>query len=262
MTLTVEDFRLGKAYAIGVELAEMVLLTYRALKAPAPDMELVKELWKPDRTKLIVGRLRDLKSQFQPFAIDATVTTLQDWLRAYGQWSSFSHRKLDRMADQRLYPQGNAWRAMLSGEKSPEDFLRVSEYAAAIGNLLRDYASFALQFLLRAPWLLGAIALAAAAVVGATLYAWQHQQQVQAAYAALISMIGITGLSTATIVTAIRRALTSAEEHLWYAEKAAAIALAVNWVPVSVPAEDSHVRRLGQLNVEDDWQAETRRVSR
>jgi hypothetical protein len=51
------------------------------------------------------------------------------------------------------------------------------------------------------------------------------------------------------VVAAVKKALSTAEEHLWQAETAYAIAVAVDWVPVR--AADSHVEQLGRLTIQD-----------
>jgi hypothetical protein len=260
--LTSKDFRLGKAYGIGVQLAETVLLSYAALRAtsrppssPAPPIEkeskpgTLELLWNPKRIQLLVVQLRELKTAFQDYAVDATTATLLDWSKTSAKWSRASEEELRRTAEDHLYPQGAAWRAMLSGEKLPTDFLQVSEYVKAISNLLRDYASFAWRFLRSSPWLLLALGLVLAVLAGAAFIALQNPAQVQAGYATLIAVLGVFGVSTATVAAAVKKALSTAEEHLWQAETAYAIAVAINWVPVK-PA-DSEVDRLGRLTVQD-----------
>ncbi len=247
--LTSEDYRLGKAYGIGVQLAETVLLSYAWLRAARPDDATIEPLWDRRRIQLVTGQMQDLKTVFQDYAVDAATATLLDWSNTFAQWSKGTPEELKKIGEDNLYPQGAAWRAMLSGERLPTDFLQVSEYVRAIANLLRAYASFARAFLRRSP-LLGLALVLLIGMLGAAAYlGLRNQAQVQAAYATLIGVLGVLGVSAATVVAAVRRALSTAGDHLWQAETAYAVAVAVDWVPVK--SAESHVERLGRLSIQD-----------
>lgn len=244
--LTAEDFRLGKAYALGVELSETVLLTYATLVRGTLDDD-TRALWEEKRIQILVQQLGDLNSAFVDHAATVTAATLSDWSKTSQAW--FETEDLVKLANERLYPQGAAWRAILSGEKLPTDYITVSENMRAIRNLLRDYGAVGWACLRSALWL-WLVVLAALALLGVIAFVtYQFKAQVQAVYASLIGLLGVFGVTVATVVSAVKKALSTAEDRLWQAERAAAVAIALDWTPVR--SKRSHVARLGASKVAD-----------
>ncbi len=75
-----------------------------------------------------------------------------------------------------------------------------------------------------------------------TRVAFDCRQQLSAAWATAVSFLGLFCLSGATIAAAIKKALNQAEQHLWQAELAAAVAAAIDKVPT--PVQESAVGSL------------------
>jgi hypothetical protein len=138
-----------------------------------------------------------------------------------------------------LYPQILAWRGLLSGEKASTDFLHVGDYVSALQRLVSRYWSLVQAFLLHWTALVIAVPVALIALIGLYLLV---QKQFNAAYAAVATFVGATGLSGATITAAVKNALQKTEDDLWAAELGAAVAMAIDHVPAVVP--DSHVQSL------------------
>ncbi len=257
--LTAADYRLGKAYALGASIGETVLLGYKELLVQ-PDLGQLPAIFDPKKIARFDGQLRELKTEFEDHAADAVSATLLDWSDTVDVWG----KRLDsiprvirlpagtapgdtpaerrrRVADD-LYKQGTIWRSLLSGEKEAADYLHLFDYVKAIGDLLGQYAVMARRIGLRGPTLAALVVMVLAVAVGTAVLALVFSQQVQAVYTALIGLIAALGITGATITASVRSALATAEDKLWETELSAAIAEAIDWVPVRYPT--SHVSRL------------------
>jgi hypothetical protein len=77
-------------------------------------------------------RLTDLKSCFQPYAVDAVQATLSAWstlVTSQGGGAASAG-----VLQEALYRQGQIWSALLSGEKLATDYLQVPDYVEAAEN--------------------------------------------------------------------------------------------------------------------------------
>lgn len=252
--LTGKDYRLGKAYALGVGLAETVLLGYRELSQPSPSREFLDELFGADRIGQVAGQLRDLKSVLADHAADATIATLLDWSETRSTWIRLAHGEVppgagvatapgeQRSLARRLYEQGMIWRALLSGEKDARDYLQVLDYARSVGRLAGHFGELGRKLFL-SPGILLAMSVAAIVVVlVAILMAGVLHADLQALWTALVGLLGVLGVTGVGVTTGVRQALANTESVLWDSELSAAIAEAVDRVPVA-PA-DSNVGAL------------------
>ena len=248
--LTAADYRLGKAYSLGAQLGETVILGYRELKDKPNEGDL-PELFAGKKIAALAGQLRDLKTAFADHAADAVATTLLDWSDTVTIWSKPLEDAADAGTDpakfaeaamarrfvlaNRLYRQGTAWRALLSGEKEATDFLHLIDYARAIGELLGEYAALTRSIGLRGPTLAVLAVMVVVVVAGAGVLAWVFRAQVQAVYTLLVGLLAALGITGATITAGVKRALTTAEDTLWQTELTIAIADAIDMVPVQDP---------------------------
>jgi hypothetical protein len=259
--LFLQDYRLGKAYAIGAALGEVVLKGKALLAVEPPPAasdgaktpvgagkDDAKEqpndlmvLFGKDRVSTIVSQLKDLKTEFEDHASDIVSATLQDWSETVGDWSKYTRETRKAAADS-LDQQGTAWRAVLSGEKEATDYLRLTDYARAVTDLLGEYAGLARSVGLNGTTLvvLGVMLVLVAAGAGA-LYLLLSKQ-VEAIYTALIGLLAALGITGASITASIRSALSTAENQLWETELSAATAESIDFVPVRKP--DSNVAGL------------------
>jgi hypothetical protein len=232
LALTAGNFSLGKAYGMGVDLAETVLVSYKlCTKVLQPSRSInddMSAVFAPSRVNRIAREIRDMKGDFAPYASDAVSATLIDW----GQWvrsaPSQSAVNWPYICGQHLYPQGQDWRALLSGEKKPTDELQVPDYVAGLRHLLGRYWELFRGFAGRWTALVPVVVLIFLA--GATVALW-NVHQLPAAWATAVSFFGLFGLSGATVMAAVKNALNQTEQHLWQAEQAAAIAAAIDKVP-------------------------------
>lgn len=244
--LTAADYRLGKAYALGTQVGETVLLGYVAVR-DGVDRAVVEQLFARERVALIAGQLHELKTEFEDHAADAVSTTLLDWSETAPIWSAESDTAAKRLlVANDLYRQGAAWRSMLSGEKEATDYLNLVDYAKAIGDLLGEYAALARNVGFSGPTLVGAGVLVLLVALATVALDVVVSAQVQAVYTALIGLAATVGITGATITASVKSALATAEGKLWETELSAAVAEAIDYVPVRNP--ESHVKGLRKVS--------------
>jgi hypothetical protein len=245
--LATRQYKLGKAYSVGVDLSESMLGAYKACRNTADPGKELAATFATDRVNRIIQEIRDLKTSFQPHAADAVVATLDDfgkWVRSVvpnstGKTTATLPATWPNVADFYLYPQILAWRGLLSGEKTSTDVLHVGDYVYALKRLVSRYWVLVQAFVFRWTALIIAVPLLLLAGIGLYLL---FEKQFGAAYAAVAAFLGVSGISGATITAAVKNALQKTEDDLWDAELGTAVAVAIDHVPVQVP--NSHVQAL------------------
>ena len=252
--LTIADFRMGKAYSLGVGLAETTLIAHQVCSADTGGLEpsaateaILSELFGSARVHHQIRELRDLKTSFQWYSVDAVSATVHDWaewmhmvIPKPGRASRIKRRESwPDIARHYLDPQSLIWRALLSGEKDATDTLQVADYLNSVQNLAGQYWTIVRGFLSHFSALLLAIPLVLLVAAAVVLV---KTNQLGPAYAAAAAFFGFLGLSGATVTAAVKNALSQTEDHLWQAELAGAVALAVDHVPDAVPKPE--VKRL------------------
>lgn len=134
-----------------------------------------------------------------------------------------------------LHRQGDLWRRLLTGEKSPKSLLRPEDFAGAAKRMLGHLASIALEFL--RTWWKAAVVLVAMlilCVVLAVVLAPTGLSRVVALLAPVAVALGITWQG---IGVTLGKTLTGAEQDLWAAEVTEAVALASIIPPPAAPRE-------------------------
>lgn len=245
--LATTGYKLGKAYSVGVDLSESMLGAYKACRNTADPGQDLAAIFAIDRVHRIINEIRDLKTSFQPHAADAVVATVDDfgkWVRSVvpdssGKKPAALPAPWPTVADFYLYPQILAWRSLLSGEKASTDVLHVGDYVFALQRLVSRYWALVRAFVFRWTALVVAVPLLLLAGIGLYLL---FEKQFGAAYAAVASFLGVSGISGATITAAVKNALQKTEDDLWDAELGTAVAVAIDHVPAQVP--NSHVQAL------------------
>jgi hypothetical protein len=235
--LTVKDFVLGKAYSLG---AGLCLLVFEACARLQPEggspltfveaRRAIGQVLTPERVRQLWSAVKDLKSEFPPYAADPVSTTLADWCT----WATGPDRRAAAggrgdgdVVAARLWRQGQVWRALLSGERKPADCMVLANYVDAAGLLLRSYARLALRW---GTVLVGVVTVGLVLAVALAVGRLADSPAVT-----LLGALSTLGLSAASAVAALRRALNTAERALWDTELTAAIAVAINYVPAQLP---------------------------
>lgn len=213
--LNATDWRFAKAYVVGSSLERLTMHW---------------DSWEPERRCRrmweVSQGLTDLKSCFQPYAVDAVETTLSVWSARLDPRRKDRDRRDQRLLADALHRQGQIWRALLSGEKRATDHLQVPDYVEGAENVAAAMWRLACGALRRAKGLLlvTAIVVAGALSLAAVL---GRRGQLGPVLGALAVGAGFLGATGASLKVAARRAINSVEHTLWQAELAAAIAVAI-----------------------------------
>jgi hypothetical protein len=198
-TLTAADFRLGKAYSLGLALAD-------ATRFPANyHVEL-----QSSRVSVLAAWIRDLASAFPPHASRSVAHSIERW-SAWAANPPQSGEGSEAQVLPHLQAQGRLWRSLLSGEKRPVDTLQQVDYLTAGEQSLKNAGSLARRFLRHYLWAcLGALALLIAGIV-VILVAGNPAGIVSGAVAILAGL----GFGWKTIGTSLGAAAAHVESPLW-----------------------------------------------
>jgi hypothetical protein len=212
------DFRLGKAYGLGHDLAETCL--------KPEDRASLDAAFGP-RVVEIKNSLADLASTLPPHASRAVIISLRAW-EGWAAEPRLDDKELDwalhgAAVRTALRRQGEVWRALLSQEKQGTDMLDTEHFLRAATTLVAEMTSTIWRFL-RPVALPLAIAVGVLAAGIALLALAGGIAQILGAIAAILSAVGITG---AGLRARLGRATAQLETRLWNAELDLAIAEAV-----------------------------------
>ena len=192
--LTAADYRLGKAYGLGRAMADT------CASAHGEDAErrqaLVHHL-EPHRASVLLAWLDDLKTVFPAHASQGVADSLQRWERwAEAAGLATADPVTVNGTTRGLHRCGQAWRAVLSGEKMATDLLETSDYVTAARGTLARAAAIGRALALR---LWAPLAVAAALIgVGIWLIIANHSTaQVLAGLGTIAGGLGITWRSAA-----------------------------------------------------------------
>jgi hypothetical protein len=224
-SLTVADFRLGKAYGLGRALAETTLVP---AAAAADDLAgAFVELLAAGRVATIKDWLVELKTMLPDHAAYAVSTGLTDWQ----QWAAAPRAATDwRGAQLEMRVQGQLWRGLITGEKAASDMLNLSGYLAAARQIVK-------RAIIAARWPILIAALAAAGVIVAVLTL--HSVSPTARLVAGLAWLGGT-LAAAFKASGslLGSAVKGAEGWLWQTELDESVAT----VATRLPAPAQHRR--------------------
>jgi hypothetical protein len=221
-------FRLGRM------LADTVLLP------AAGHPEILVERFEDYPLETAVGWLKDLEASLPARSAAVVRATLKDWQ----QWiaslprsphGAISPARIDITVIRALQQQGDVWRRLLTGEQRPEQLLDRQAYIGAATNLLASAWHIGLHYLWKWSWSIFLAAGAVGAAVWAVLtYAPGGTNRVATV---VLSVAGFFGISWLGVRATLGRALRQAENALWDAEVAAAIAKAAAITPNIKPSE-------------------------
>jgi len=219
--LTAADGCVGRAYGLGRALADTTL-------RPSPARpQLFDEKFGRHRIANLCSSLEDLESLFPEHAAHAVRHSLvcwRDWVakRAVdGIRVEFS----DQIVTQVLRDQGRIWRALLTGERQPQDLLDSGHYIRAAVNLVDQMRVLVWQFIRSWGRLLLPAAVVLAVVLGAVFVFLTGGSEAAGAIAAVVAGIGV---SWKTVGSTLGRALARAEGPVWRTEIGTSIDVAAN----------------------------------
>lgn len=219
--LTAADGCVGKAYGLGRALADTTL-------RPSPvrpalfDTEFGRH-----RIENLRNSLEDLDSLFPEHAAHAVAHSLARWSDWVARRSvdSAPVEFSDQIVTQVLRDQGRIWRALLTGERQPEDLLDSSHYIHAAINLVSQMRVLVWRFL--RSW--GRLLLPAIIVLGAALAAvFIFLTGGSEAAGAIAAVVAGLGVSWKTVGSTLGRALARAEGPVWRSEIGTSIDVAAD----------------------------------
>jgi hypothetical protein len=222
--LTAADFKLGKAYALGTALSDTVNpKNYAELDTRWKDSELAK----------VVAWLADLESAFPAHSARAVMLCIEHWelwLAPRTQEAFGDAAKTDSLAysvPRRLFGQGRAWRALLSGEKQGTDMLATDDYVNAASRALSHTRTVGVDLLWKFREIVALVLVLL--VIGVVLaFASKETAKILAGVGAFVSALGI---SWKTLGTGFRTLAEHVKDPLWGAEVDEAIAVAITVLP-------------------------------
>jgi hypothetical protein len=197
-TLTAADYRLGKAYGLGVALADLT-------REPASYRTGLQDA----RVRIIAGWIRDLATAFPEHASHAVASSLESW----SGWAAGIGDGGTGEAEvvPQLSAQGRLWRSLLSGEKRATDVLEQSDYLTAGERVIQNAGSLARRFLRHYIWACVAAVLLFAAGIVVMFVVGSAAGVVSGATAILAGV----GLGWKTIGTSLGAAAARVESPLW-----------------------------------------------
>ncbi|MHB8492026.1 MAG: hypothetical protein ACYDA6_07440 [Solirubrobacteraceae bacterium] len=192
--LTAADYRLGKAYGLGRALAD----TCSSVRGEdSKHREALEHHLEPHRALVLVGWLDDLKTVLPAHSGQAVADSFQRWVRwaEATDLSTFDSHSITQ-ATRGLHRAGQRWRAVLSGEKRPQDVLEISDYVDAARGALARAGAITRSFVWQMKWPLAA----AAGLIGvgiALMFINNSTAQVLAGLGTVAGGLGITWRSAA-----------------------------------------------------------------
>jgi hypothetical protein len=241
--LTVEDFRLGKAYGLGRAIAETAMLPADATTDERRQQQF-RNMLGTGRLITIQDWLADLKTLLPDHTAYAVSRSLHDWREwlarnpAPGDWTP---------ARSAIRVQGRIWRELLTGEKAARDILSLSDYFAA-GR--RAVAGVLMRFW----WVLAAAALLIAGVIFAGSYLHNIPTPVRL-IGDVAWLVGAAAVWLRGAGALLGPGLTHAEGWLWQAELDGSVAAAATKLPAGVKRSRISGRSMGELSPDPDRSA-------
>lgn len=198
-TLTAADYRLGKAYALGLALADA---TRQGANHHA-------EL-QSSRSSVLTTWIRDLASAFPPHASHVVASAVEGWSGWAAEPPQSGAGAESEMFD-RLPGQGRLWRSLLSGEKRGTDLLEQTDYLSAGEVAFRDARSMLVRVLRHYRWIAIGLLLLIIAAIAVMFLAGNPAGVVSGAVAIVASL----GIGWRTIGSSLGAAAARVEAPLW-----------------------------------------------
>jgi hypothetical protein len=221
-TLTAAHFKLGKAYGPGRALSDTT--------RPNSFTSLKDEL-EPHRVTNLTNWLSDLTSLFPPHAghvVHDRVEAWRNWANEDGQSDP------EGKAVSLLHREGQRWRAVLSGEKSAKDALKLEDYVAAGELALSHTGTLARGFGRRYKWaIIGSVSLFG---VGLGLMIWDPTAgSIAAGLAGILASLGVAWKG---VGASLGNSAAKMERPVWEGALDTQIAKSISLLPGSDPASN------------------------
>jgi hypothetical protein len=210
--LLATDFRLGKGFELGRDLAELTT-------APTFDAATFRTALLA-RHDTIHDRLSQLATVLPPNAAHSVRDSLNMWAAALDGATQLE----DKLHPDDVKTQGERWRSLLSGEKAGKDTLELGDYVGVGEGMVKQLRTLAVNALKKMwPYLAAAVVLVVLGVIA--IVVWQHSAGSAAGIASILTALGLTWKG---IGGTVGRALAKVEQPAWDAQVDRAIAYAVS----------------------------------
>ncbi|MEA2158722.1 MAG: hypothetical protein QOD66_1102, partial [Solirubrobacteraceae bacterium] len=217
--LTTADTRLGKAYGLGFDLANMCRMPAGVVEDPFADLF-------GKRLIAVEQALADLSSSLPDHAARAVSLSLARW-KEWADRPRLSKQDVEWPHDgvqTALERQGQVWRSLLCGEKLGKDMLRAEDYVTAGKSLTW-------RLIKSQPWIL-AVAVAVVALVAVGIYFLVGEKGTASkVLGSGLTALGAVGISTASAKRFVANIAQELEAQVWGAELDFAIADAITVPP-------------------------------
>jgi len=252
--LTVDDFRLGKAYGLGRALAETALLP---MASDQDRPAVFKEKFGLHRLGNIFRWLADLKTPLPDHAAYAVSKTLHEW----AEWVAKAEpERLDTSINPFLRRQSEQWRSLLSGERLAVDLLTANDYVEA-GKELSSRLGHTIGAYISHYWkIIVSVLLVILVIVGGIVAATIASGNSKWLWAGLTAVVGAIG-GWKGVTATLGKAMKVVEPPLWESELDAAIGNRVLFLPTGPPRTSSLTDDVGLL-VADDYSRAPRLAAR
>lgn len=231
--LAAADSKLGRAYAVGYELADICFEPRdRCSLESAFGIQVVP----------VKDRLADLASSFPPHSSRAVVLSLRAW-ELWTAEPKLGEKELSWDKDgagvrAALHRQGALWRDLLAGDKNGRDMLDTGHYVKAASSLVATMGATLKRFARPIVWPL--LGLSLLFIAGIALLATGSKLA-----GAILTAIGALGITGASIRARLGSIAGDLQSQLWGAELDVAIAQAVLTGPADWGAEIKNVPASG-----------------
>jgi hypothetical protein len=209
--LLATDFRLGKSFALGRDLAQLFTGTTHDARA--------------FRTKLLAihDTLHDRLSQLASVLPPNAAHSVRDSLNMWGAALSPAADDVPGLEHEHVVTQGERWRSLLSGEKAGKDNLELVDYVGVGEGMVAQIRTLAVRAL-STMWIYLAVivGLLVLGVIG--IVVWQHTAGSAAGIASILTALGLTWKG---VGGSLGRAIAKVEQPAWDAQVDRAIAYAV-----------------------------------
>ena len=217
--LTAADTRLGKAYGLGFDLANMCRMPHGVREDPFAELF-------GKRLIAVEQALADLSSSLPDHAGRAVSLSLAQW-KEWADRPRLSKQDVEWPHDgvqTALERQGQVWRSLLCGEKLGQDMLEAEDYVTAGKSLTW-------RLIRSQPWIL-AVGVAVVALVAVGIYFLVGQKGTASkVLGSGLTALGAVGISTASAKRFVANIALELETQVWGAELDFAIADAITVPP-------------------------------
>lgn len=233
--LTATDARYGRAYGLGRALCDLC-------RKPSNDAAVISE-FTPGRVATLRGWLEELTTAFPAHSAHSVSSSLNNW-SAWANDAATDKTKARALARR----QGELWRAILSGEKRPQDLLEISDYLDAAADAAQQAAKAVRRTVARFALLSALVIVLVLVGVGLLIVGGASTD-----IAGATSLLAAVGLTWKGVGTALGKLAGKLEAPMWGAVIDRAVSHAVTLIEFpKPPKQNTSIAQRTQIRF-DPW---------